>query len=149
MRTYQYERRLHWSECDPAGIIFFPNYTRWMTDGLSEFLLSLGIDPNAPRDDGARGGLPIVQLSMQFFEAPPLHVMVRHEIRVEKVGKKSLTLAHRFWQDQSLLAEANETRVWAAHSVGRESSIQARPIPDSVRTLLTEDTPQAPTETLK
>lgn len=138
MRTYHYERRLHWSECDPGGIVFFPNYTRWMVEGLNEMLLSLGIDPTAQLDDGNRGGLPVVQLAMKFFEAPALHTMVRHEICVDKVGGKSLTFTHRFWRDQTLLVEANETRVWAVHTMGDSPSVQARVVPDNVRGLLTE-----------
>lgn len=139
MRTYRYQRRLHWSECDPGGIVFFPNYARWMVDGLNEMLLSLGIDPNAMRDEKTRGGLPVVQLSMQFFDAPQLHAQVWHEISVEKVGVKSLNFSHRFLRDQTLLMEAHETRVWATHLIGETASMQAHAIPDSVRALLTHD----------
>jgi len=136
MRTYQYERRLHWSECDPAGIVFFPNYTRWMVEGLNEMFLSLGIDPNAQQEDGGRGGLPVVQLAMKFFEAPTLHSIVRHEIRVEKIGGKSLAFTHRFWCGQTLLVEASETRVWAVHAPGGKPAMQAIAVPESVRGLL-------------
>ena len=33
-------RLLHWGECDPGGIIFSPNYPRWMIEGVTEMLLS-------------------------------------------------------------------------------------------------------------
>lgn len=137
MQTYRYERRLHWSECDPGGIIFFPNYARWIVDGLNEMLLSLGIDPTARYDEHTRGGLPVVQLSMQFFDAPSLHSQVSHEIVVEKIGGKSLGFLHRFWRDETLLMEAHETRVWATHTTGETPVTQAQPVPDYVRDLLT------------
>ena len=60
MRTYRYDRLMQWSECDAGGIIFFPNYARWMVDGLNQMFLSLGIDPNAILDAETRGGLPDV-----------------------------------------------------------------------------------------
>jgi 4-hydroxybenzoyl-CoA thioesterase len=139
MRSYRYQRRLHWSECDPGGIVFFPHYARWMVEGLNEMLLSLGVDPNAVHDDNTRGGLPVVQLSMRFHDAPALHAHVRHEILVEKVGGKSLSFVHRFLRDDTLLMEARETRVWAVHGVGHAPSTQAIPVPDAVRALLTDN----------
>ncbi|MFS8980479.1 thioesterase family protein [Cupriavidus necator] len=142
MRTYRYQRRLHWSECDPGGIVFFPNYARWMVDGLNEMLLSLGIDPNAMVDDKTRGGLPVVQLSMRFFDAPLLHMQLCHEISVEKIGGKSITFVHRFLRGESLLMEAHETRVWATHLLGDATSMQANRVPDNVRELLTTESAQ-------
>lgn len=136
MHSYRCERRLQWSECDPGGIIFFPHYARWMVDGLNEMLLSLGVDPNAMLDEKTRGGLPVVQLSMQFFGAPQLHDHIGHEIVVERIGGKSLSFVHRFLRGETLLMEARETRVWAVHAMGDAASIQARAVPDTVRTLL-------------
>jgi 4-hydroxybenzoyl-CoA thioesterase len=139
MRSYRYQRRLHWSECDPGGIVFFPHYARWMVEGLNEMLLSLGVDPNAVHDDNTRGGLPVVQLSMQFFGAPALHAHVWHEILVERIGGKSLSFIHRFLRDDTLLVEARETRVWAVHGIGQAASTQAISVPDAVRALLMDD----------
>ena len=136
MRTYRYKRRLHWSECDPGGIIFFPHYARWMVEGLNDMLLSLDIDPNAWLDPDTRGGLPIVQLAMKFFAAPPLHSLIWHEIHVDKIGGKSLGFIHRFFMDDTPLVEAHETRVWATHGIGQGASTQAIPVPDTVRKLL-------------
>ncbi|WP_321812265.1 MULTISPECIES: acyl-CoA thioesterase [unclassified Burkholderia] len=139
MRSYRYQRRLHWSECDPAGIIFFPHYARWMVDGLNEMLLSLGIDPNAAHSETARGGLPVVQLSMQFHDAPVLNAHLWHEITVEKIGGKSLSFVHRFLRGETLLMEARETRVWATHVIGNSASMRAESVPNVVRILLEGD----------
>lgn len=82
MHTYTHQRRLHWSECDPAGIIFFPT-TRWMVEGLNEMFFALGVDPTG-MVDGLRTGLPVVSLSMKFHGAPTLHKQIDHEIQVER-----------------------------------------------------------------
>jgi 4-hydroxybenzoyl-CoA thioesterase len=136
MRTYRYQRRLNWSECDPGGIVFFPHYARWMVDGLNEMFLSLGIDPNAVNDAGERAGLPVVHLTMEFHKAPLLHQTVTHEIRVEKVGGKSLAFRHRFLLENELLMEAEDTRIWATHSLIDPASINTLRVPDRVRALL-------------
>ena len=52
MSSYSYSRRLNWSECDPGGIVFFPNYARWAVDGLNEMFQSDGYTPNHKLADG-------------------------------------------------------------------------------------------------
>ena len=139
MREYTYRRRLHWSECDPGGIIFFPHYARWMVEGMNEMLLSLGIDPNESKDASSRGGLPVLGLSMKFHSAPKLHEEITHQIVVEKLGGKSMLLRHRFLRGPDLLMEAEETRVWATHPLDNPSALRTHPIPDNVRALLEQN----------
>ena len=136
MHKFTYERRLHWSECDAGGIIFFPHYARWMVDGLNEMFLGLGVDPNGPRESGARGGLPVLGLTMKFHSAPALHEMLTHQILVTKVGGKSIGIQHRFLRDGELLMEAEETRVWAEHPLDTPRALRTVPVPDNVRALL-------------
>jgi 4-hydroxybenzoyl-CoA thioesterase len=137
MRRHTYTRRLHWSECDPGGIIFFPHYARWMVDGLNEMFLGMGVDPNGKRGVNARGGLPVLGLAMKFHSAPCLHETVTHEITVEKVGGKSMAFRHRFLRGDELLMECEETRVWAEHPLANPQALSTQPIPDDVRALLT------------
>jgi 4-hydroxybenzoyl-CoA thioesterase len=136
MRQYTYQRRLHWSECDPAGIIFFPNYARWMVEGLSEMFLGMGVDPNGPRGANVCGGLPAMGLSMKFLRPPLLHEIVTHRITVARIGGKSLTFQHQFLRDDELLMEAEETRVWAEHPLGDPAGLRGIQVPDDIRALL-------------
>jgi 4-hydroxybenzoyl-CoA thioesterase len=136
MYKYSYQRRLHWSECDPVGIIFFPHYARWVADGLHEMFLGLGVDPTGIYDGNIRRGLPIVSLSIKFHAAPALHEEVDHRILIQKVGTKSLSFRHEFRRGDSLLAEAEDVRVWTTHVVGQPDSLKAVPIPPEIRALL-------------
>lgn len=136
MKTYDYDRLLNWSECDPGGIIFFPHYARWMVDGLNAMLLSLGIDPTEVRGENARGGLPVLGLTMKFLNAPALHETVKHRISITKVGSKSISIKHQFFRGEDLLMEAEETRVWAEHPLDNPRALRTKPVPDDVRLLL-------------
>lgn len=136
MYTYTYKRRLHWSECDPAGIIFFPIYARWMTEGLDEMFLQNGIDPNGI-SDGRMTGLPGASVSMKFLSAPRLHEEVTHQITVQRLGGSSMCFRHEFRSDDGrLLAEAEDTRIWAIHAVGEPETLKSAPIPDEMRSWL-------------
>lgn len=139
MRTYSYQRRLHWGECDPAGIIFVPHYIRWMVDGVMEMFHSMGVDPNRMVDADERRGLPVVALSTQFHAAPALNQIVTHEVQVVRIGTKSLEFRHRFLRDDLLLMEAHETRVWTRHRLADPSRVTSEPVPDDLRALLSSN----------
>lgn len=143
LRVYRYDRLLHWSECDPGGIIYFPNYARWMTDGVNLMMRSIGIDPNARIDRETTGGLPVLGISLKFYEPPRLHETITHEIEVVKLGGKSLELTHRFWRGETLLAEASDLRVWARHEL-LDERLTSVPIPDNVRERLSTSAPFPP-----
>ena len=138
MYIYTYERRLHWSECDPAGIIYFPVYARWVSEGLNQLFLDNGIDPNAIKDN-VMVGLPAVALTMKFHSAPKLHTMVTHTITVERLGGKSLVFKHQFHSNDRLLMEAEDTRIWTTHTLGQPDTLKSADIPELMRTLLTQD----------
>jgi 4-hydroxybenzoyl-CoA thioesterase len=146
MHSFRYERRVHWSDCDPAGIVFFAQYGRWMSDGLLEMLLALGIDPAAPADSGKgrgapSGSMPSVGFSLRFLAPARLHERVIHEVQVKKLGGASLEFGHRiFSREGVLLVEGEEKRVWVQMNP-TDGSMKSTPIPDTVRALLARSAP--------
>lgn len=149
MLKYRYSRVLHWGECDPGGIIFSPNYARWMAEGLAQMFLSVGID--AHRLDGdLRYGQPLLEQNLRFLQPAQLHDRIEHEIRVAKVGTKSLTFEHRFFRGTTCLMEAREIRVWGAHPLTTPERLVAVEIPADVRAILTapmaQKAPEGPWE---
>ena len=131
--TYSYSRRLNWSECDPGGIVFFPNYAKWAVDGLNEMFQSSGYTPNRDLADGGIEGIPCVEFSMRFFDAPRLHSMVSHQISVQRIGNTSFTVRHLFSGEGRSFAEVLDTRVWAVHE---KDGLRKSPLPPAVRAIL-------------
>jgi len=90
---FECDYRIRFSHCDPAGIVYFPQYLvlfnqlveDWFTDGLGiSYAHMLG-----PR----RIGLPIVQLECDFRAISRMGETVRFGVDVERAGRASLTLA--------------------------------------------------------
>ena len=137
MASFRYQRRAHWSDCDPAGIVFFAQYARWMSDGLIEMLLSLGIDPAAPEAD-YKGNMPSLGFSLRFRAPVRLHQHVTHEICVTKLGRSSLEFGHRILDvNEVSLVEGDEKRVWVEFDRA-DGSMKSVPIPAAIRVLLGE-----------
>jgi acyl-CoA thioesterase FadM len=38
-------RDVTWGDCDPAGIIFYPNYFRWIDSGTWNLFFTVGLTP--------------------------------------------------------------------------------------------------------
>jgi len=92
---FRRERLIRFSDCDPAGIVFYPQYfvmfnglvEDWVSEGLGVGYAALVID--------RRIGLPTVRLEADFTAVSRMGDTVALELAVERLGTRSLTLALR------------------------------------------------------
>ncbi len=85
-------RTVRFAECDPAGIVFFPQYLvmlnsfveQWFDDGLHI--------PYAGLIGARRTGLPTVRLEVDFTAISRHGDRVTLAVQIEKLGRSSLTL---------------------------------------------------------
>jgi len=143
LTAYSYSRRLNWSECDPGGIVFFPNYAKWAVDGLNEMLQLDGYAPNRKLADGGTEGIPCVEFNMRFFDAPQLHAIVVHQISVQRVGRTSFSVRHLFSGDGRTYADVLDTRVWAVHG---KDGLRKSALPPEILSILNARTEPATAE---
>ncbi|CAM5215700.1 4-hydroxybenzoyl-CoA thioesterase OS=Castellaniella defragrans OX=75697 GN=HNR28_000735 PE=4 SV=1 [Castellaniella defragrans] len=84
---------IRFSHCDPAGIVFFPQYLVLFNQLVEDwFTLGLGI-PYANLIAVRRVGLPTVHLECDFRAVSRMGDEVTFSLRTERVGSKSLSLA--------------------------------------------------------
>ena len=93
--THRFERplRIRFSHCDPAGIVFFPQYMV-MFNGLLEdwFTDGLGI-PYGPLVQQRRIGTPTVSLQCDFTAISRMGDEVMLGLTVQRVGGASFKLS--------------------------------------------------------
>lgn len=90
---FERQTRIRFAHCDPAGIVFFPQYLvlfnglveDWFTDGLGVSYAEL----LGPR----RVGIPIVRLECDFKAISRMGDDVVLGLAVERMGRSSFTLA--------------------------------------------------------
>jgi 4-hydroxybenzoyl-CoA thioesterase len=92
MKRFERARRIRFADCDPAGIVFYPQYfvmfnglvEDWINDelhiGYHGLVLTRGI------------GLPTVRLEAEFKAVSRLGDPVQLSLGVERLGSRSLTL---------------------------------------------------------
>jgi 4-hydroxybenzoyl-CoA thioesterase len=93
--VFAVERVIRFSDCDPAGIVFYPQYFV-MFNGVVEDWVNeaLGIGYRALVFE-RRIGLPTVRLEADFSAVSRMGDRVVLSVAVERIGNRSLTLALR------------------------------------------------------
>src|SRR3954470_21922573 len=126
--------QVHWGDCDPAGIIFYPTYFRWVDAASWALFESVVFDPKWMKENHM--AMPLVSAECQFI-APALHGD-RCEVRsrIARFGGASFVVTHEMLrEDGATLAKGSETRVWGRYASGLGSPLKSEKIPDEVKAL--------------
>ena len=84
--------RIRFSECDPAGIVFYPQYFVLFNDLLEAWVDSLLPGGFAGYVGTSRFGLPTVRLEADFKAISRMGDDVELSLQVERLGNASMTL---------------------------------------------------------
>lgn len=125
---------VEFGDCDPAQIVFYPNYFRWMDAATLHFFRSAGI-PNWHQREAADGvlGVPLVDAQARFVAPATYGDEIEVETTIAQWRQTSFVMHHRIRRGDVLLAEGREIRVFARRHPDDPSRIQAVPPPDDVR----------------
>ena len=125
---------VHWGDCDPAGIIFYPTYFRWFDAATWSFFASVGYDVKRMRAESL--AMPLVAANCEFRASPVHGDRCEVQSRVLRWGGKSFVLSHRVVRDDgTLLAEGSETRVWTRRVSGPGGPMKGEPIGEDLKML--------------
>lgn len=129
-------RVLSWGDCDPAGIIYYPTYYRWMDAATWEMVAAAGYPPARMREE--HWTMPLVDSQCTFLSAPTFGDMCEVRTSVTRWGRSSFTVAHEFLLagTDRVLARGREARVWCRYEAGPGSPLRSAPIPAELRLAL-------------
>ena len=124
--------QVHWGDCDPAGMIFYPTYFRWVDAASWALFESVGFSPQWMKREHI--AMPLVSAQCEFL-APAVQGD-RCEVRscITRFGGKSCTVEHEIVRsDGTPLAKAQETRVWGRYVGGPGTPLKGETIPEDVK----------------
>lgn len=124
------KRRVEWGDCDPAGIIFYPNYYRYMDGAFQEMARACGFSQKSLREAHGLIGTPLADTGCAFLSPAALDDVLDIALSIERVGETSLRLAYDFTIDGRAAARGFEVRVFARSGLG---GIEKAPIPAEIR----------------
>jgi len=130
-----YRVAVEFGDCDPAGIVYFPNFHRWMDAASRHWFVVRGIP--SWRDAEARWGVigtPIVDSQTKFMRPAVYGDKLQIETEVTEWRSKSFVQRHRIWRGPDLLVEGTEVRVFVARGAGG-AGIRGVVVPEEIRAL--------------
>jgi 4-hydroxybenzoyl-CoA thioesterase len=134
MRTIRYEIAVQFGDCDPAGIVYFPNFMRWIDAAGHLYFAACGV-PSWRDTEDSHGiiGTPIVNTEARFVRPATYGDKIAVETSVAEWRNRSFVMRHRIRRGEDVLVEATEVRIFARRVPGDRVRIEAVPIPDFVR----------------
>ena len=133
MIRHTFPVRIGWGDCDPAQIVFYPNYFAWFDQGAHLLFDHLGLPMGQLAEDYGVVGLPIVDAKAKFLRPSKYWDKIEVTSWVSEVREKTLVVSHEVRNTGQLAVEGSEVRVWATVHPEDSNRLQAMAIPEVVR----------------
>lgn len=125
-----------WGDCDPAGIVFYPNYFAYFNRATDAFFGGLGVSLGEAMKRHGILGWPMLETRSKFIRPSRYGDILSIETDLVRLGRSSFGLRHRLrGVDGELRVEGHDERVWARDEAG---VLRAEPIAPVVRERLIE-----------
>lgn len=135
MRTWVHPVLIGFGDCDPAGIVFYPNFFRWFDAATHEMLRDAGqTHDGMQREHGWILG-PLVDAGASFRAPARYNERIEIRSRIECWSTKTFRIAHHAMRGPTLLAEGWEVRFIGAPHPDDPKRLRALPIPVWFRAL--------------
>ena len=135
-------RSVRFSDCDPAGIVFFPQYLVMLSGVVEQWFDECLQVPYAALISARRLGLPTVRLELDFTAVSRHGDALEWQLQLHKLGHSSLTLLH-----ECRSGGGDELRLRAVQVIVCTSLLTHKPqaLPDDVRAAIALQAAGAPT----
>jgi len=129
----RHEVTVEWGDCDPAGIVYYPSYFRWIDQATHRLFHNAGAMREGTTGGRWTEGIPLVAAECSFRRASQPGEKLVVESHISRFGRSSFTITHVFRDGAGgIAAEGTETRIWARKE-GDAGSLRSLPIPAEVR----------------
>jgi 4-hydroxybenzoyl-CoA thioesterase len=136
-----YPVRVEFGHCDPAGIIWYPNFFHWIDAASRYFFEQCGV-PTWAETTKTLGviGTPIVDTKAKFLKTATYGDHLGIHTTIPEWREKSFVLKYvirRVNKDGTIddIMEAQDVRIFAAKREDGKNGIRAVPIPPSIKVL--------------
>ncbi len=85
------KRKIEWGDCDSAGIVYYPNYFRWMDQAFHELALAEGFNQRRLSENYGLLGTPLVGAGGDFTSPATYGDIMDIEVWFTKIGAVKLS----------------------------------------------------------
>jgi 4-hydroxybenzoyl-CoA thioesterase len=133
-KTVVYEVNVAFGDCDPAGIVFFPNFSRWMDAASLNFFAACGVPPwrELVKTTGIIG-TPLLEINTRFSQPATYGETLRIHTCVEEWRDKVFIQKHVIRRGEDLICEGRETRAFCIRHPDKPDRMKAIAVPQDIR----------------
>lgn len=120
-RTIVYTQHVEFGDCDPARIVWFPNFFRWIDAASRHFFIQCGV-PSWQDTEKATGliGTPLVDTHARFVKTASYGDTLQIHVHVAEWRDKSFVQRYQIQRENAdgsvdLIMECDEVRIIAMH----------------------------------
>jgi 4-hydroxybenzoyl-CoA thioesterase len=135
-KTIVYSVNVMFGDCDPAGIVFFPNFAKWMDASSLNFFMQNGVPPwrELVKTTGIIG-TPLLEINTKFMRPATYGETLQIHTSITEWREKVFFHKHLVMRGDTLLCEGVETRAFVIHPPGEPDRIKAIPVPADIKAL--------------
>ena len=127
------EIQVHWGDCDPAGIVYFPRFFEYFDACTNALFDKAGLRKAETLKTYGLLGIPMIDTRAQFYSPARFGETVVVESRITEWGRSSFQVEHKLYNGEQLAAEGTEKRVWTVRDPHAKNGMRSEPIPPEVK----------------
>ncbi|MBA2673255.1 acyl-CoA thioesterase [Ramlibacter sp.] len=131
MKQAIYTVTVEFGDCDPARIVWFPNFFRWIDAASRHFFVACGVPPwhETEKTLGVIG-TPLVDTHAKFIKTASYGDVLAIHTSIAEWRGKSFVQRYKVMRGGELLMECDEVRIFAARK--EDGGIRAVAAPESI-----------------
>ncbi len=139
MRSSIYRLSVEFGDCDPANIVFYPNFYRWFDAATHHLLNEADLGWQQLRTRYGAVGMPLTETGAVYMRPACCGDRLEIETGVVACARQSLRLQHLVRRDGELLVEGFEVRILAATHPDDPKRLRVLEITDEMRNALMQE----------
>ena len=131
-----YEVEVMFGDCDPAGIVFFPNFSKWMDASSLNFFVKRGVPTwrDLYKTTGIIG-TPLLEINTRFISPATYGERLRVHTSIQAWRRKVFIQKHIVKRGDTLICEGTETRAFCIRHPDNPDRIKAIAVPEDIKAL--------------
>ncbi len=129
-----YEVEVMFGDCDPAGIVFFPNFLKWMDASSLNFFVQRGVPTwrDLYKTTGIIG-TPLLEINTRFVSPATYGQRLQVFTSVQEWRSKVFVQKHVIKRGETLLCEGTETRAFCIRHPDDPDRLKAVVVPEDIK----------------
>ena len=125
---------IRFGDCDPAGIVFFPRYHRWMDAASLHFFMSCGVPPwHELETSTGIIGTPLLEHHARFVKSATYGEQLTISSTITEWREKTFVQKHTVTRGEDLICESSETRIFCVRDANDKRRIRGIAVPADIR----------------